>query len=432
MMNLINKLKNDPRIRNSLWMLIEKALSLFGLIFVVSAVAKYTGPAIYGEISLAASIFLVVKTIAQLGLDQIYFKYSSQYKPYNFIFLSNSVKLVSLIYGLIAFLVLIFLYYYSTLTGFIFCFSTAIAYYFNAIDLRNFYFEGVLKSKFNVVANIIGLAIALVLRYFIVVFKINYFYLSIPIILMTLIPFLIKYYTYNILIKRDNKVQYTHSKNSYKYLKYFLGVGIPLTLSILASVINSQVANYIIAILLSTKEVGYYSIAFILAGSWCIISTTLIMSFITTVYNYNSSQVESYIKISTKIFYAIGLVSILIVLFFNFFAEYIVYFLYGKDYVDSISILKILLWAQFFWVLSYLFSRLIIKYNGYKFLAYKTIFSLILNFIGCLILIKKYGVIGVAYAALISEVVSFLICFLYGRAHLFYIVFPFLYKRKIS
>ncbi|MBK5975627.1 polysaccharide biosynthesis C-terminal domain-containing protein [Acinetobacter baumannii] len=432
MMNLINKLKNDPRIRNSLWMLIEKGISLFGLIFIISAVAKYTGPAIYGEISLAASIFLVVKTIAQLGLDQIYFKYSSQYKPYNFIFLSNSVKLVSLIYGLIAFLLLIFLYYYSTLTGFIFCFSTAIAYYFNAIDLRNFYFEGILKSKFNVIANIIGLAIALVLRYFIVVFKINYFYLSIPIILMTLIPFLIKYYSYNILLKRDNKVQYANSKNSYKYLKYFLGVGVPLTLSILASVINSQVANYIIAILLSTKEVGYYSIAFILAGSWCIISTTLIMSFITTVYNYNSSQVESYIKISTKIFYAISFVSILIVLFFNFFAEYIVYFLYGKDYVDSISILKILLWAQFFWVLSYLFSRLIIKYNGYKFLAYKTIFSLILNFIGSLILIKKYGVVGVAYAALISEVVSFLICFLYGRAHLVYIVFPFLYKRKIS
>ncbi len=432
MMNLIHKLKNDPRIRNSLWMLIEKALSLFGLIFVVSAVAKYTGPTIYGEISLAASIFLVVKTIAQLGLDQIYFKYTSQNKPYNFIFLNNSVKLVSLIYGLIAFLLLVFLYYYSTSTGFIFCIATAVAYYFNAIDLRNFYFEGVLKSKFNVIANIMGLAIALVLRYVIVIFKINYFYLAIPIILMTLIPFLIKYFTYNFLINRDNKVLYTNGRNSYKYLKYFLGVGIPLTLSILASVINSQVANYIIAILLSTKEVGYYSIAFILAGSWCIISTTLIMSFITTIYNYNSSQVENYIKFTTKIFYAIGFISILIVLFFNFFAEYIVNFLYGKDYGDSINILKVLLWSQFFWVLSYLFSRLIIKYSGYKFLAYKTIFSLILNLISCLFLIKKYGVIGVAYAALISEVVSFLICFLYGRAHLIYIVFPFLYKRKIS
>ncbi|BFM73945.1 hypothetical protein [Acinetobacter baumannii] len=86
MMNLIHKLKNDPRIRNSLWMLIEKGISLFGLIFIISAVAKYTGPTIYGEIALAASIFIVLKTIAQLGLDQIYFKYVSQNKPYHSLF----------------------------------------------------------------------------------------------------------------------------------------------------------------------------------------------------------------------------------------------------------------------------------------------------------------------------------------------------------
>ena len=43
MIKLFYKLKNDPRIRNSLWTFIEKAISLFGLIFIISAVAKYTG-----------------------------------------------------------------------------------------------------------------------------------------------------------------------------------------------------------------------------------------------------------------------------------------------------------------------------------------------------------------------------------------------------
>ena len=35
----------------------------FGLIFIISAVAKYTGPTIYGEIALAASIFIVLKQL---------------------------------------------------------------------------------------------------------------------------------------------------------------------------------------------------------------------------------------------------------------------------------------------------------------------------------------------------------------------------------
>lgn len=86
----IKRVISDPRIRNSMWMLIEKAISLFGLIFIISAVAKYTGPSIYGEISLAASIFIVIKTIAQLGLDQIFFKYISQKKQFHFLFFKNA------------------------------------------------------------------------------------------------------------------------------------------------------------------------------------------------------------------------------------------------------------------------------------------------------------------------------------------------------
>ena len=96
-MNLISKLKSDARIKNSLWMLIEKSISLFGLIFIVSAVAKYTGPQIYGEIALAASIFILSKTIAQLGLDQVYFKYVSENKPYFDVFFKNAIKFISII-----------------------------------------------------------------------------------------------------------------------------------------------------------------------------------------------------------------------------------------------------------------------------------------------------------------------------------------------
>jgi O-antigen/teichoic acid export membrane protein len=422
MIKLFYKLKNDPRIRNSLWMLIEKAISLFGLIFIISAVAKYTGPTIYGEIALAGAIFLVVKPIAQLGLDQIYFKYTSQKKPYNYVFLNNAIKLSSLIYSILTLLVLIFSYFYSSKIGFLFIFCTAVAYYFNTIDLRNFYFEGVLKSKFNVVANVIGLIAALILRYLIVILELDYLYLGIPIILMTLIPFFIKLYFYN---KVDlTKDKSTLEKNK-KYYKYFLGVGIPLSLSILASVLNSQVANYIIAALLGVKAVGYYSIAFVLAGAWCIVPTTLIMSYLTTIYKFSSSEDSHYIQYSRKIFYLVLVLSFSIVFILNVFSESIVLYLYGYEYESSIILLKILLWMQFFWVLSYMLSRLIIKFSGYRFLAIKTILCVILNCLLCFYFVGKYGVQGAAYAALLSELISFLFCVLYRKAYILEILLPY-------
>ncbi|MBD8352881.1 oligosaccharide flippase family protein [Acinetobacter nosocomialis] len=424
MMNLINKLKNDPRIRNSLWMLIEKGISLFGLIFIISAVAKYTGPTIYGEIALAASIFIVLKTIAQLGLDQIYFKYVSQNKPYHSLFLENSMIFVSIIYIVLSILVVMWAYFNTSFTGFFFISSTAIAYYFTSIDLANSFYEGQLLSKFNVLANIIGLFIALILRYSIVYFKLNVLYLSIPIILMSLIPFLIKFIIYKCKYHINfNKVK--AKKQTKRYFSYFLGAGIPLTLAILTATINGQISNFLLAYLEGTKSVGIYSIAFVLAGAWCIVPTTLIMSYMTSIYNINIENKYEYIKLSNKVLFNIAILSLIIVILLEFSAYYIVTFLYGNEYLKSIEILRCLLIFQFFWVIGFYFSRLIIKFNGYKFLAYKSIFCCLLNLTLSYFFIKKWGVIGAAYAVLVTEVISSLVLNLfYRKANLIKVLLP--------
>ena len=50
--------------RNSFWMILEKVISIFGLIFVTSYVAKYIGPSAFGAISFAASLFVIIQAIA--------------------------------------------------------------------------------------------------------------------------------------------------------------------------------------------------------------------------------------------------------------------------------------------------------------------------------------------------------------------------------
>jgi len=48
-------------VSNSLWMMLEKIISMFGLIFVMSYVAKYIGPDNFGKIALATTIFTFVR-----------------------------------------------------------------------------------------------------------------------------------------------------------------------------------------------------------------------------------------------------------------------------------------------------------------------------------------------------------------------------------
>ena len=65
-MNLISKFKNKIFL-NSIWIILEKLIALFGLIFVTSFVAKYIGPESFGKLSFATTIFAVVQTLAIWG-----------------------------------------------------------------------------------------------------------------------------------------------------------------------------------------------------------------------------------------------------------------------------------------------------------------------------------------------------------------------------
>ncbi|HHJ1290610.1 TPA: oligosaccharide flippase family protein, partial [Proteus mirabilis] len=77
--NFVEKLNyffsnNLSIIKNSSWIIIEKLLSIFGLIFITSYVAKYIGPDNFGKLSYAISIFIIIQTVSMLGTDTILFK----------------------------------------------------------------------------------------------------------------------------------------------------------------------------------------------------------------------------------------------------------------------------------------------------------------------------------------------------------------------
>ncbi|MES4258655.1 polysaccharide biosynthesis protein, partial [Escherichia coli] len=82
---------NKKIFSNSIWMMSEKIISIFGLIFVTSYVAKYVGPGTFGQISFSMSLFQIVQVIAQLGSSIIIFKRISKNKRSGIILINTTV-----------------------------------------------------------------------------------------------------------------------------------------------------------------------------------------------------------------------------------------------------------------------------------------------------------------------------------------------------
>lgn len=393
---------SDKRFRNSIWMVLEKGISLIGLIFVISAMVKYIGPKTYGYIALATSIFLIIKSISQLGLDQIYFKHISKGNVKKNLFLKNSILLILIIY--ISFSTIVFYIYSSSikLEELILFSSICLAYLFLSIDIKSIHLDAVLQSKFNVAANIFGLVISLIFRYIVIHFNLSVSYFAIPIILLTAIPFFIRkyfFYKYKLLIDEKNKIIFFR-----RYSRYILKVGTPLALSVLAINIYLQSANFILAKVDSIESVGKYSVAVMLAGCWYFLPTTFILSFLPKI--YEAKEYSEYLNKSAILLRWLIISTLIIVLILYFSAEYLIDFLYGSDYQSSVLLFKILLFSHFFSILGFYFYRLIVKFSGYGFLAKKMIVTTVLNLVLTYYMVVNFGVVGAAISALITEIFS--------------------------
>lgn len=106
-------MKFDKKVyNNALWMMSEKIISIFGLLFITSFVAKYVGPNTFGQISLSIAIFQVVQIIAQMGGDNIIFKRISKNEISGIILMRASSLLRGGSFFIISMLVAIYCYLY--------------------------------------------------------------------------------------------------------------------------------------------------------------------------------------------------------------------------------------------------------------------------------------------------------------------------------
>ncbi|HBX7519827.1 TPA: polysaccharide biosynthesis protein, partial [Klebsiella pneumoniae] len=113
--------------------------------------------------------------------------------------------------------VLFYLQINSDHVTFIFGIATAVAYYFATIDVVAVYNNAILNSKTNTICNFIGLVTSLLIRYVIVLYKLDILFLSLPIILVTLVPYLLRRYLYR---KEHSRIHGFHKAKFRDKLRY--------------------------------------------------------------------------------------------------------------------------------------------------------------------------------------------------------------------
>lgn len=417
-------MKNKKIFSNALWMISEKSVNIIGLIFINAYMAKYVGPDNFGKIAFATSIFLLVQSFSWFGGQNILFKRMSERDNTGFNLAEATQLLRTILLIISSSLALLYLSIYSDRLTFIFGVANFIASYFIVSDIFAIYNNSKLQSHINTTTNVIGLLIALLIRYVIVRLAMPIEWLVIPIIVIPMVPYLLRIYIF----RKKNKARRVYLKRK-PYNKYLYKTGGALLLSSMSIVLYTQISNIILAKYVSYEDLGIYTIAMTLGSAWVFIPQALITSYFSKIYAKNKEEEVNHLLNSMN--FLVISISIFCFLFFYFFGAITVSKLYGDEYVKAYEIIPFIVIGTMFSALGTIAYRYMIKLGGYQYLTIKMFLIACLSIPIAFVFINNFKLMGAVYSFVTVEILSATIAnYFFKKGEILHVQTAFILKRK--
>ncbi|AIR84035.1 polysaccharide biosynthesis C-terminal domain-containing protein [Pantoea rwandensis] len=384
---------------NAAWMMSEKIVSVFGVIFVTSYVAKSFGPTIFGQMAFSTSLFSMVQTVAIFGTETILFKRISKSAPkgLRLMAVARTLRLVLLLLTSIP--VLIWVWYNMQENFLAFALASFISSVFVTQDTFSVYNNARLASRLNTVANSVGLLLGFTLSFTIAWLHLNPLWLTLSIVLVTLVPYVIKRSNFY----RENQDMAPPQEKRNTYLRYLLYAGLPLAISSIFISVQVKAAQMFLAGIASARDLGLFAAANTISASWIFIPVAIITSCFSEIFRERGAAA---IKLTARLNgYVMG-VSLLLLAVIALYGEQIIIALYGHEYTQSGSLITLLSLATCFSAMGTVAYRYMVKEGGFNYLLKKIICLMMISLPLSWWLIQGYGIMGAAWSVFISELLS--------------------------
>lgn len=398
----MNKSENKLKIvSNASWIIICKIVQSVVGIVISSLSARYLGPSNFGIINYAASIAAFMLPITQMGLNSVLVKELVD-NPNEEGKTIGTALLMSL---LSAFFSILSVYAFTSIinvgesTTILVCVLYSVMLIFQALELITYWFQTHFLSKYVSIASLISYVIVSLYKTYLLINQKNIVWFS--------VSYTIEYCLISIALL------FLYKKLGGQSLKFSFGKSVklistswPYIISGLMAVVYSQTDKVMLKIMVGDLEVGLYS-----AGASCITLVSFVFSAIIDsmrpyILDLKNKNEEQYEKSVTCLYSIVFYLSFSFCVFCFFFGKYIIAILYGQDYVNSVQILKLIVWYAVFNFYGGAQSVWFLAEKKQKYLTILGTSGALLNIILNLLLIPAFGASGAAIATIVTAVIA--------------------------
>ncbi|WP_458120263.1 flippase [Paenibacillus sp. Z6-24] len=410
MANAIAKIKNKfsmtPEKRkiffNSNWQLMDKFLRL-GINLIVSIwIARYLGPEQFGQYNFAISFVTIIAAVVPLGLANIIVKELVQ-DPGNKDEILGTVSTLRLCSGVIAFAITIVLAFMIPGQDPMVRWSIVIIaanMLFQPLDVISQWFDSTVEAKYAVYAKGIAFAITSVMKVLLIVFHSSLIWFAASYALELILGYLFLLFT------QRKKISLTKWTFNWELGKRLTNSSWPLIVAGISTIIYLKIDQVMLSYMINDTAVGIYAVAARLSEVWYVIPTVVAASYFPSMIKNKQLGPEVYKAELQKLYNLLFWFALCICIVVTLMAKPVISILYGQEYIESIGILVIHVWACLFIFMRAALNKWIISEGMYRFELISQVMGAVTKIIVNLILIPLFGGVGAAIGTVLAFIVS--------------------------
>lgn len=379
---------------NTSWMFVEQVLRILAGLFVGIYVARYLGPEQFGTYSYALAFVALFSALGRLGLDSILVRDLVNHPDRRDVYLGTAfwLKVTGVAIALMILSVMLQVVANDAETK-LYIYIVASGLLFQSCEVVDSYFQSKVLSKYVAIPKIFQLILSSVLKLYFVFIHADLFWF----VLVSLID--------QVSLALSLLWSYHRQRLGAFWLRFDLDVAVamlkncwPLILSQVSIAIYMRIDQVIIKELLGAREVGIYAAVARISEVWNFIPVIVTNSLFPAILSAKSNDQVLYYDRLQKLYGAMVLVALAIVLPVTLLSDWIVQIIYGFAYRDAGPVLMIHVWAGVFVALGTASSTWLLSENLQHIALYRTLSGAIANVGLNMVLIPHYGIVGAAIA----------------------------------
>lgn len=380
----------------------EKVFRLAIALTIGVLVTRYLGPEDFGIFSYAQSFVALFTAFSSLGLTDILVRELLKSKENHYELIGTTFWLQTL--GSCFIMLCLSIYVLTNtdepLTNQIIL-MVGTTTYFQSFAVITGYFNSEVKSRFAVIPAFLGVIISSLLKIYLIWQRAPLLYFVYVLVFDTLFLALGQIYFY---------IQSNHTLRKWAFkwstAKALMKDAWPLILSGIVISIYMKIDQVMIKELINNSAVGQYAAAVRLSEAWYFIPMIICTSLFPAILNAKAKSDQLYRQRMANLYDLMVFLGLVVVIPVVLLADWGIQFLYGSDFYQTASVLKIHIWAGVFVFLGVANQKWFISENLQAYniacLGIGMLVNIVLNFI----LIPKFGIAGAAYATLASQFVA--------------------------